>query len=136
MKIGIDFHGVIDTYPDIFAALSLKWIKKGYEVHILTGKEWGLIESKIKKFGISYTHHFSIVDHHLALGTLMEKRINGWWMQEEEWNKSKGDYAAKEQITLHFDNDLKYIQWFPETCSVVLVRKNYFQDFYEALTGV
>ena len=133
MKIGLDFHGVIDAYPELFTGLTEKWVRKGHEIHILTGKEWIYTEAKIKKLNISYTHHFSIVDYHLKKGTKMVKRKSGWWMDEVVWDKSKGDYSKKNGITIHFDNDLEYAKWFPKNCNFILVRKKNFEDLITLL---
>jgi len=136
MKIGIDFHGVIDIYPDIFSKLTKKWIDKGHEIHIITGKEWKDIKKDIKKFDIFYTKYFSIVDHHQSLGTKMEKKQNGWWMPDNIWDESKGKYCEKEQISLHFDNDLTYAPFFPACCTFIWVREDNFTDFIEALQSI
>ncbi|EKD27107.1 MAG: hypothetical protein ACD_79C00870G0001 [uncultured bacterium] len=102
---------------------------KGYEVHIITGNEWDLAKIKVERFNISYTHHFSIVDYHRSLGTPMRKLETGWWMDYDVWDKSKGDYCAREGIAIHFDNDLKYANWFPDNCTFVLVKKQGFEKF-------
>ena len=133
MKIGLDVHGVIDTYPEIFRDLSGKWLKKGFEVHILTGKEWKPTEMKLKKWGVKYSHSFSIVDYHLSQGTEMVKKESGWWMEETAWNRSKGDYCRRTGITLHFDNDLKYAEWFPSECNFFLVSETNFRDCLKVL---
>jgi len=133
MKIGIDFHGVIDIYPEIFSKLTKKWKDKGFEIHIITGKEWKDIRHDIDKFNIAYTNYYSIVDHHQSLGTKMEKKPNGWWMPDNTWNKSKGEYCTKEGISLHFDNDITYAPSFPACCTFIWVRENNFEVFIEAI---
>lgn len=40
MKIGLDFHGVIDADPEFFAVETELLIKAGHEVHIITGHEY------------------------------------------------------------------------------------------------
>ncbi|OVE71675.1 hypothetical protein BVX93_02295 [bacterium B13(2017)] len=136
MKIGIDFHGVIDEYPRIFSKLTKKWYNKGFEIHIITGKEWSDVEPKLKKYNISFTHHYSIVDYHKQMHTNMKKKRSGWWMDEEIWNKSKGIYCKRKKVTLHFDNDLIYAKWFPENCTFVWVRKKNFKDFLIAIEKI
>ena len=38
LKIGLDIHGVIDSFPEKFKQLSYALAKDGAEVHIITGK--------------------------------------------------------------------------------------------------
>ncbi len=37
LKIGLDIHGVIDTFPQKFKQLSQALAKDGAEIHIITG---------------------------------------------------------------------------------------------------
>jgi hypothetical protein len=97
------------------------WEKNGHEIHILTGREAVLVRDKIDKFGIVYHHIFSIVDYNLSIGTNMWKNKKGWWMDQEIWNQSKGIYAHKEKLDVHFDNELRYAQYFPKSCMFILI---------------
>lgn len=122
MRIGLDIHGVIDIYPVIFKDLSDQWIKDGHEIHIITGQEWDKVKSKVDRVGISYTHYFSIVDYHRAIGTKMwqdEKKT--WWMNETTWLMSKGHYISRNHIELHFDDSYKYARYIPDFCTFVIV---------------
>ena len=132
MKIGIDIHGCIDLYPQIFSKLSQDWIEKGHEVFILTGQEWDNAKLIVDKAGVHYNHYFSIIDHHRKLETPMYNRSDkcGWWMKESLWMRSKGDYALCVGLDLHFDDDADYAKYFPKTCTFVLVPKNNFDMFY------
>lgn len=47
MKIGLDFHGVINKLPLFFAEMNKLFIENGHEIHIITGKE--LTEEYIKE---------------------------------------------------------------------------------------
>ena len=136
MKIGIDFHGVIDRYPDLFSEHSRVWIAKGYEVHIITGREWDIAGPKVDKLNVSHTHHYSIVDFHQRNGTVMEKRKNSWWMDEEVWQRSKGEYCSRQSIDVHFDNDLNYARYFPPTCRFVWVHQENHQLFLDMLNSL
>lgn len=39
MRIRLDYHGVIDTYPVYFSQMSKALIEKSHDVHIITGHE-------------------------------------------------------------------------------------------------
>jgi hypothetical protein len=128
MKIGIDLHGVIDIYPQLFSRLSKAWVKKGHQVHIITGKSYAESKKEVQAHQIVFTHFFSIFDYHQAKGTPMEKRKTGWWMDQTLWDQSKGEYCTQEGIHVHFDNDLHYAKWFPSHCTFVWVRKKGFEE--------
>lgn len=135
MKIGLDIHGVIDAYPGFMCDLSLKWIDRGHEVHIVTGQPRNECEDTVRKAGVSYTHFFSIVDHHLEIGTKTwddDERGEGWWMNPEDWLPSKGIYARNVGLDVHFDDSPEYQPYFPRSCSFVLVRKG-FKNFLRLL---
>ncbi len=115
MKIALDIHGVISEHPKFFAALTKSLIKDNHQIHILTGSE--IKEKKVKKFlkknKIKYTHLFSIADHHRKIGTPMTHDKNGNpWLSDKEWDKTKGDYCAKHNISLCFDDTERYGKYF------------------------
>lgn len=135
MKIGLDIHGTIDRYPIYFREFSELAVKAGHEVHIITGQPWVQVGKKCRDwYHIKYSHHFSIVDHHKKLGTKMwqdEKKT--WWMEAEDWNRSKGDYIHRVGIGLHFDDNWEYVNWIPDTCTTIMVAKTGFHDHFRDL---
>ena len=140
MKVGIDVHGVIDKFPKQFSLLTNYWVHTcGHEVHILTGSPWDKAIGKLNN--IAYTHHLSIVDHHASIATPMELRSNGWWMSEVAWNRTKGDYATKVGLSIHFEDTLAYAPWFPSSCMFIHVgqsRNGVFsalEDFVKLFVG-
>ena len=126
MKIGLDVHGVIDRFPAEFALLTKRWLDGlGHEVHIVTGSPWDGAEPQVKKMGIQFSHHFSIVDHHRGVGTIMTNKESGWWMEQETWNRSKGDYAKTVDLDIHFEDTLAYAPWFPSSCTFIHVGRRF-----------
>ena len=132
IKIGLDVHGVIDKYPEIFSKLSKEWVEKGYEVHIITGQEWQTAVIQVVAAKITYTHHYSIVDHNRKLGRHLYTRDDkqGIWMDDDIWNRSKGAYAYSVHLDVHYDDSLTYVEHFPFYCTYVVV-SNRFETFYE-----
>jgi hypothetical protein len=121
MKVGLDIHGVIDEHPEVFKELSQRWTDMGHEVHILTGDEWSKVRATVDDLGIIYHAHFSILDYWRAKDEpSLHLEDTGWWMDRLLWNRSKGDYASRVGLDIHFDNDKAYIPYFV-SCSAVLV---------------
>ena len=129
-KVGLDIHGVIDTYPDLFSYISERLIRCKWEVHIITGQEKEKALPQVLEAKVSYTHFYSIVDYHREQGTHMWQDEKGtWWMGPDYWLSSKGDYCKREEIDVHFDDSVEYAQFMPETCNFVLVSKSNFDKF-------
>lgn len=124
MKYGLDFHGVIDTYPQQFSELSHTWAQNKHEVHIVTGTMItdAFIE-KLQDFDIHFDKLFSIADH-----LIQHKRKvhfsspDNPWFDESSWRKQKGLYCKRELIDMHFDDGEEYAQYFEPPTIFVLVK--------------
>lgn len=118
-KLGLDFHGVIDSLSDEFKLLSKLLVDSGNEVHIITGGSWTKeLEDELREYGISWTHSFSVYDHLLKMntpttgqyefpdGTIQSKFVDG------HWDRVKADYCKENKISLHLDDTLIYNDFF------------------------
>jgi hypothetical protein len=115
MKIGLDFHGVIDAMPEFFSFFTKAMISAGAEVHIITGGATEDDKKLLKEHNIQYTHIFSITDYHKEKGTKTTKPHpkHGFMMvSDEEWDRTKGDYCRREGIDLHIDDTTVYNEYF------------------------
>ena len=122
LKIGLDFHGVIDKYPEKFSALTVKMINQGMEVHIITGHEdTSAFRKKLNEMGIFYTHLFSIVSYHKFIGTEMkyDKKGNPW-ISPEAWDRTKANYCEIEKIDLIIDDSDVYGKYFESIKTIYL----------------
>lgn len=111
IRIGIDIHGVIDSLPDLFSFLSAAIISAGGEVYILTGSKVEQAKTELKKYNISYSHIFSIQDHHEKLGTPTNgthPKYGFPMISDEYWDKTKGDFCRENNIDLMIDDTLSY----------------------------
>lgn len=115
IKIGIDIHGVIDTF-DYFAALSRLHMKAGHEVHIITGqKKDDATEEMLRSLGVTYSHYFSIVD-------FTEEKYGKDFVEWDEkglphvpshvWNPTKAIYCRNNNIDILFDDSPQYAGFF------------------------
>jgi len=112
-KIGIDIHHVIDADPQFFSILTQDLIFMGWEVHILTGPPKEKALKELSLWNIRFTHLFSIADYHVTNGTQINYDENGNpWMDKEIWDRTKGDYCARESILLHIDDTERYQKYF------------------------
>lgn len=114
IKLGLDIHGVLDANPEFFKPLCLALVAGGAEVHLVTGAmrnselcvdllKMGFLE------GVHYTHFFSIADYHSELGTEMWFDKKGRpYINDEDWNVTKGHYAQKVALTEHWDDSQEY----------------------------
>ncbi len=113
IKIGLDLHGVIDAKPDFFRALTKLFVDNGHEVHIITGSKAEVEVEKIKELGVSYTHIFSITDHHIKAGTPIKWDDKGEpHLDTYHWDKTKAEYCHEHGIDLHFDDSDTYGYFF------------------------
>jgi len=132
-KIGLDLHGVVDAHPVLFRGLAQKWMDAGQEVHIVTGQTWKEAEGVVSGLRIPYTHHFSVVDHHVERGTHVWQTETGPWMDGTIWDSTKGLYARSVGLHIHFDDTVRYAQHFPRSCSFVWVGKHFMDVYCEVL---
>ena len=131
MNIGLDLHGVISAYPKLFERMSRNLKCDGHKVFIITGQEWDKAEVEVRKYKISYTDHYSIVDHHRNNGTRMWKdRSGGWCIKDSLWVRSKGDFICEAVIDIHFDDTIAFAKWIPKTCTFVLVPPKNFDKVF------
>lgn len=115
MKIGLDFDGVINKYYWILSPLTHLLLSHEQEVHILTGNRGTsrFLKDLEEKYGIAYTHFYSISDYHQMIGTPMTGYDqNNTWIEEDIWDRSKGIYAKKHALDLHFDDSPIYGNYF------------------------
>lgn len=127
MKYGFDLHGVLDTYPEIYAHLTEALVKAGHEVHIITGHQETaelVGELSTPPWPLTWTHWFSIVDFHIELNE-HKVRFEGDqpWMEADAWNRTKADYCERVGIDLMFDDSPKYGSFFTGE-TVFLLQKN------------
>jgi phosphoserine phosphatase len=115
LKIGLDIHGVISRKPEVFALLSRTLVDAGHEVHVITGSATEYAKKELAEYGITYTHLFSITDHHIKMGTEKTHFEEGRpCFSPRIWDKTKAEYCREQSIHLHLDDSLEYAKYFRE----------------------
>lgn len=114
MRIGLDLHGVSDAFPQFFAEMSRLFIEAGHEVFIITGPPVNeRTISEIERCGLKYTRILSIIDHHNSIGTEFRLDERGhYWIDEQEWNKTKSILCREHLIDFHIDDSPHYGEHF------------------------
>lgn len=132
MKLGLDIHGVLDKFP-FLRDLAALLVSSGHEVHVITGAPWGVVSdgrfehAGIAEYllghgfekGIHYTHFYSIVDHHTAIGTEVTCDEKGCWLDHDAWNSAKAKYCAEHGIDLHIDDTEEYGKLFTTPVAII-----------------
>lgn len=115
-SICLDLHGIITANPEFFAALTQSLEKDGWAIHVATGshlKELN-IEDELKKYGIAYTHIFSIADYHRENKTegMFYDEKGDPWVSDENWDKTKANYCKEHDISFCIDDTARYAKYF------------------------
>jgi len=122
IKLGLDIHGVIDAHPEVFAAISQAICSAGHEVHIITGPyDTPELRQTLENNGIVFTHLFSLASYHEEIGTPIRHDAKGRpWLDDELWERTKGDYCIREKIDMHFDDSTTYSDHFTTPYGLIL----------------
>ncbi len=108
IKIGLDFHGVINNNPAYFRDFNREAMTQGWEIHIITGGPYEKVEAYLKNKKIPYTRLFAVFDFYNRQG-LAEVRADGEFKIEKKlWDSAKAEYCLKNGISLHIDDSLEY----------------------------
>jgi hypothetical protein len=121
LKLGLDFHGVIDTFPEMIAEMSRMFVAAGHEVHVVTGlKRDAIVQKGLDDFGIQYTHYFSIVEQLEADGVTIVWRDGLPYADKIHWDIAKRDYCQKNEIDLMIDDSPVYKDTFNDISTVYM----------------
>lgn len=112
--LGLDYHGVLDKFPDLFGPLSRIILASGGRVYIITGHRLTQeFSDKLKNLGIEYTEILSIIDYHAGIGVKIRYDEKGDpWIDEETWNTAKAVLCERYNVTLHIDDSEIYGKYF------------------------
>lgn len=112
-KMGFDLHGVVDAMPNEYRKIMGDLMRCGWEIHILTGAPWEKEQMTLEELQIPFTHFFSIVDHHRAIGTPIQWDEKGnAHLDDYLWNQTKAVYCKVHKISVHFDDSDIYGMFF------------------------
>lgn len=111
-KIGIDFHGVIDAQPELFATFCREIRKRGILVYIISGGPERDVARCLEEHRIEYDGLWAIYDYYEAQGKVIQFDDGGFQVPTELWNKAKAEFCIREGIDFHIDDSSVYGQYF------------------------
>lgn len=107
-KVGIDFHGVINTSPDFFREFSAVALARRIEVHVISGGPRDSVQKYLAEHRIPYTSLWCIYDHYNEKGEVTSFEDGTFHIKDELWNAAKAEYCRKKGICIHIDDSQIY----------------------------
>lgn len=107
-KIGIDFHGVINTRPDFFRVFCIEALKAGVDVYIISGGPRETILAYLNQYQIPYSKLWCIYDYYEQRHQVAFYDDGSFHVDDELWNKAKAEYCKQENICVHIDDSAIY----------------------------
>lgn len=137
MKLGIDFHGVIDRAPDLFASLTRILRAEGWEIHIITGREaCDELLQNLEMFCIKYQHLFSIISYHKSIGTHITYKGGDPTqplIAPPKWDATKAEYCARVGIDIHVDDSEVYGRYFQNIPTQYIIFSETAEKFFKSM---
>jgi len=123
MKIGLDYHGVVDTNVRFFKTFARLLINDGNEVHLITGTSRKDYDSFDFEKKVSFTHFYSITDSliNLKVDYTIDKHGRPIF-SNALWYNSKAHYCKDNKIDIMIDDTEMYSKFF--TTPFVLWKRN------------
>ena len=129
MNYLIDFHGVIDAYPEKIKNLMISLFNNPNDnVYICTGGRKKDVISKIEKLNLTKTDNrglqTSLYKDIISISDILEERLspeeveydfNGnIWVDDSIWWKMKGEICKKYNIDVMIDDSEEYFAHVPK----------------------
>ena len=112
MKIGIDYHGVLNRDPAFFGAFLHAAKAKNVTIYILSGSPEDEVKNFLKTYDIPYDHIFSLLDYFDKQDMVQYFDDGSFFVPNELWNRAKTDFCAQNKINLHIDDSMLYGTYF------------------------
>ena len=111
-KIGIDFHGVINTDPDFFRDFSQIISQHDIEIHIISGGPRDKIIQYLQEHSIRYDKVWCIFDYYRYQNKVSFLPDGSFYVDDVLWDRAKAQYCQREKINLHIDDSDIYGRYF------------------------
>lgn len=140
MKLGIDYHGVINSNPDFFKKFNALALQKNHFITILSGAHQKDVEAYLKEHQIPFSNIFSLLDTFQKKGIVTFYPDGSFFVANNIWNTAKAKYCLKNHIDLHIDDSMLYGTYFNtpfclytlQSQSCTIIKQNICIDFKKA----
>ena len=137
MKIGVDYHGVINQNPDFFRIFNRLVLERCFELIVLSGGSAKDVEQYLLSKNIDYTSIFSVLDDFNAKNMVTFYDDGSFFVPNEIWNRAKANYCAQNHVDIHIDDSMLYGSYFqtpfclyaPKVQRCTFIKKNITIDF-------
>jgi hypothetical protein len=124
LKIGLDFHGVLEECKDDEYVKSLLKILNTYHiVYVVSGPPSEQLMKELTEagyeIGIHYQAAISVVDWIKSNKIYMYQKDGNWWTTDGKWFSSKADICKHYCIDFMIDDMIKYRNAFEDKSKFV-----------------
>ncbi|MBR1605052.1 MAG: hypothetical protein IJ660_02960 [Alphaproteobacteria bacterium] len=112
LKIGLDYHGVINNQPQYFKAFCDEAFRRGHRIYILTGGPKHRIIRKLKADKIRYTAIFAIIDYYRAKQQIACLSCGDFYIEKRLWNTAKSAFCYQHGLNIQIDDSNIYGRYF------------------------
>lgn len=112
MKIGIDYHGVINANPEFFKKFTAAALKEKHDIVVLSGASLKDVESYLKEHQISFSAVYSLLDDFKKRRLVEFFEDGSFFVNNEIWNRAKAKYCFEHNVDVHIDDSMLYGAYF------------------------
>ena len=112
MKIGIDYHGVINENPEFFKKFTAAALKEKHDIVVLSGASVHDVEAYLKAHQISFSAVYSLLDDFKKRGLVEFYEDGSFFVNNEIWNRAKAKYCLENGVDVHIDDSMLYGAYF------------------------
>lgn len=111
-KVGIDFHGVLNTNPHFFKEFFDILYSKDCSVYVISGGPRRMIEDFLNNHDLSYAKIWCIFDYFDARQEVKFLADGSFYVDDEAWNAAKANYCRQNNIDVQIDDSSIYGKYF------------------------
>ena len=112
MKIGIDYHGVINSNPEFFKKFADSALKENHRIVILSGSSADEVETYLTTYQIPFSEIYSLLDDFKSRGLVQFYEDGSFFVNNDIWNKAKAKYCLEHKVDVHIDDSMLYGAYF------------------------
>ena len=137
LKIGIDYHGVINKNPSFFKDFNRLILEKGHEIVVVSGARAEDVQKYLNQQQIPYTSVWSLVDYFTNKQLITFYEDGTFFVPNEIWDRAKAKYCMEKKIDVLIDDSVVYGIYFqtpfclyaPNIQKCTFIKKNISTDF-------